>query len=99
METDPVPAYFSLRYIAWVCWSNPITILGSIQAIFQAATLPNPETGQPFLPLSHAAVHWIAIANLMLIILIAQLRKHHPPGPPPTSSKSRGKHEHPRPVR
>lgn len=88
---DPIPANFGLAYVArymlWYAWSNPVSILCTVQAVFQALTLPNPDTGQPMvLPLSHSAVHWIAIANLVLIVVIAQIRKRLPFNPPPTKA-------------
>jgi hypothetical protein len=73
---DPVPAYFSWRYVLWLSWSNPVTILATLQGIFQAITLDD-----SLLP--HSVTHGIAIANLVLIIIIAQIRKRLPPGPQP----------------
>lgn len=91
-DPDPVPSYFTVgymfRYVLWWLWSNPVSVLGTLQIIFQTLTLPDPNTGNPPVQLSHAAIHWIAIANLILLVIIAQVRKRLPFNPPPTKPNS-----------
>lgn len=74
---DPVPPYFGWRYIVWLAWTNAISILGVVQAVFQAITLDATLV-------SHNTVHYLSIANLVLIVVIAQIKKNNPPSPPPT---------------
>lgn len=74
---DPVPAYFSFRYVLWLCWTNAITILSVVQGIAAALTL-DPTA------VSHAVFHWCLIANSVLCVVIAQIKRNAPPGPPPT---------------
>jgi hypothetical protein len=77
-DPDPqMPRDFGWRYVAWLAWSNAISILATLQAIFAAITL------DPTL-VSHQAFHVISIANLVLLVVIAQLKKNNPPSPPPT---------------
>ena len=82
-STDPVPSYFSFRYIAWVAWSNAITIMAMLQAIFQAITL------DPTL-LPHEVVHWATIVSLILTIIVAQMKKNNPPGESPRKVSNGG---------
>lgn len=74
---DPVPAYFTLRWVLWFLWSNAITGLMIAQGIFSALAL------DPSL-VSHATFHWILIGNAVLTGVIAQVKRNTPPGPPPT---------------
>ena len=76
MSDDPVPAYFSWRYIIWLSWSNAVTILGTIQAIFQAITIDQTLV-------DHTTAHIISIINLAIMVIIAQMKKNNPPGDPP----------------
>lgn len=86
-DPDPIPKYFSLsymlRYALWFCWSNPVSLLLTLQAIFQAMTVPDSDGKLP-VDLSHAQVHWIAITGLAVTVIIAQIRKRLPNGLPPT---------------
>ena len=77
MSDDPVPAYFSIRYIIWLAWSNSITGLMTLQAIFATLTL-DPQL------LSHSASHYVLIGNAVLCAVVAQVKRNNPPGPPPT---------------
>jgi hypothetical protein len=82
MSSDPnntVPAYFSWRYLAWLGWSNAISILATLQAIFAAITL------DPTL-VSHETYHWITIFSLVLTVVVAQAKKNYPPSPPPVKA-------------
>jgi hypothetical protein len=81
MSDDPVPAYFTWRYILWLTWSNAVTILATVQIFFQAITL------DPTL-VDRTTAHWVAIANLALMAIISQVKKNNPPGPPPTKGNS-----------
>jgi hypothetical protein len=77
MDSDPVPAYFSFRYVIWLAWTNALTILMTIQGIVAAITL------DPTL-VSHGALHWYLIANAVLSVIIAQIKRNYPPSPAPT---------------
>jgi hypothetical protein len=76
-DPDPVPKWFTMRYVAWLIFTNPISILATLQAIFQALTL-DPSM------VSHTTVHVISICNLVLIVVIAQIRKGKSSPPPPS---------------
>jgi hypothetical protein len=79
MTDDPVPAYFSFRYVVWLGWSNAITILATLQAVFATITL------DPTL-MSPTAFHWCSIANLIFIVVVAQIKRNTAPSLPPTTS-------------
>jgi hypothetical protein len=68
---------YALRVTGWWLFCNPITVLASLQGIFQAITL------DPTI-VSHDAIHWISILNLALIVIIAQIRKGNTLPPPPS---------------
>lgn len=80
-QPDPVPRDFGWRYVAWFAWDNAVSILSTMQAVFQAVTL------DPTL-VSHNTVHWLSIGNLVLIVLIAQIKKNSPHSPPPLKDTS-----------
>jgi hypothetical protein len=81
MSDDPVPAYFSWRYIFWLLWANAITVLNTIQAVVATLTL------DPTL-IPHDTLHYLLIANCILCVVVAQLKKNNPPGPPPMKDQS-----------
>lgn len=76
---DPVPAYFSCRYVGWFLWSNAITGLMIVQGVFAALTL------DPTL-IPHDVFHWLLIGNAVLTGVIAQVKANRSPGPPPTKA-------------
>ena len=80
-DHDPVPKYFSMRYIWWVIYSNAITILATIQLIFQGLTL------DPTM-LDHKTVHWVDIFNMVLMIIVAQAKKNDPSPPSPRAAET-----------
>jgi hypothetical protein len=72
MSDDPVPAYFSFRYVLWFMWSHAITLLMTVQVIFSALTIdPN--------AFSHTTFHWLLIINSVLVAVLAQIRRDNPP--------------------
>jgi hypothetical protein len=71
---EPMPRDFGWRWVLWMAWCNAISILATLQAVFAAITL------DPTL-LPHDVVHWIQIASLILLVIIAQLKKYNPPPP------------------
>ena len=75
----PMPLNFGLRYVLWIAWSNALTILMTLQAVFTMVTL------DPTL-VDHAVAHYCLVASCVLGIVIAQLKRNNPPGPPPTKS-------------
>ena len=75
-DEPPMPQDFGLRYIGWVLWCNVLTILAALQAIFTAITM-DPTIVDPH------TFHYISIANLVLIVVLAQLKKSNPPPPAP----------------
>jgi hypothetical protein len=76
---DPVPAYFSFRYIAWFIWTNLITGLALIQAVL-AGLMMDQEL------FSHQTFRGIVLGNAILTIVIAQVKRNTPPGPAPTKT-------------
>ena len=81
MADDPVPAYFSVRYVLWFMWSNAITLLMTLQTIVSALTLD-----QSLFP--DKVLHWMLIANAALVATLANIRRNGPPPSrplPPTS--------------
>ena len=74
--TENMPPNFGFRYIAWAIWSNAITIVSSLTAIFTAITL------DPTL-VSHTAFHWIVIGVMAGNVILAQIKRNNPPTPPP----------------
>jgi hypothetical protein len=81
---NPVPTWFGVRYVfryvMWIMYTNPVTILATLQALFQAATLNDTL-------FSKTADHWIAIGALALTVLVAQVKKNSPPTSPPINPK------------
>jgi hypothetical protein len=71
MTDSPVPTYFGWRYILWLIWSNLITGLMTLQAIFAALTL-NPDL------VPHNVFHWILISNAVLCVAVAQIKQRTP---------------------
>ena len=88
-DDDPVPHYFSWRYIFWITWTNAITLLGLAQSICLSiiAMEQNPTTKEAILPWSVMRI--VLLANAMLIPIVAQFKKNNPPGPPPIKPSSR----------
>lgn len=83
-DNDPVPAYFSWRYVLWFLWSNAITILSIAQGGLAALMLADGDPNNPMIP--HTVYRWIVLANAFLTGLCAVAKKNNPPGPPPTKS-------------
>lgn len=79
MSDDPVPAYFSLRYVMWLMWTNALTILMTLQGIFTGLTLDEKY-------MSQAAAHGCLLISFVLGVIVAQIKKNHPPGEPPTKA-------------
>ena len=77
---DPVPAYFTWRYLLWLCWTNAITLLATLQGLFSILLL---EAGEDPSFLTHTQIRWIYFANAALLFIVAQAKKQNPPGPPP----------------
>ena len=81
---NPVPTWFGVRYvfryIMWIIYTNPVTILSSLQALFQALTLNDTM-------FSKQVDHGIAIAALILTIFVAQVKKNSPPLAAPVNPK------------
>lgn len=77
---DDMPRDFGFRYIAWLAWSNAITVLGTLQAIVSLLVMGDKSlfTDNQF--------HELLFANAVLTIIVAQLKKNNPPGPPPTKA-------------
>jgi hypothetical protein len=71
MIGSPVPTYFGWRYILWVIWSQAITGLMTLQAIFAALTL-DPDL------VPHNVFHWILIGNAVLCVAVAQIKRGNP---------------------
>lgn len=68
---DPVPSYFSFRYIGWFIWSHLITGLMIVQGVFAALTL------DPTM-VSHATFHWLLIGNAVLCAILANVNRKPP---------------------
>lgn len=83
-EADPVPKYFSWRYIFWFCWVNALTILSTIQGSIAALLLAADDATNPLV--SHRTYKLFVAANAILMVIVAQAKKNNPPGPPPTKS-------------
>jgi hypothetical protein len=83
---EDMPRDFGIRYILWVCWSNAITILMTLQGVFAAVLLvaENDTSKDPLLP--HTWVRWIVLGNAILTGVVAQIKRSNPPGPPPTKT-------------
>ena len=77
---NDMPRDFGWRYVAWLAWSNAISVLGTIQAVLAVIVL------DPDIALDHVLFHRISLANAIAVVLVAQLKKNNPPGPPPTKS-------------
>jgi len=87
---DPVPSYFGPRYLAWLLWSNAITVLSVLQGVFASVLLVSDPSGHdpdPLIP--HNVSRFIILGNAVLTGIIAQLKRNNPPGPPPTRSTER----------
>jgi len=94
-ETPPVPPNFGLRYIWWVSWWNfcrglrvtlvfiwahAITILSILSSIFAAITL-DPTV------VAHDVFHYILIGQMILIAILAQIKRSPTPPPPPSKDE------------
>lgn len=76
-DQDPVPAYFSFRYVLWIFWTQAITILGAAQgglSVLLAATM---DSKNP--PISHLATLILTGVNGGLIAALANIRRNNPP--------------------
>jgi hypothetical protein len=81
-SVDPIPAYFSWRYILWALWSNAITALSILQGAFASILLIADDPANPVL--SHNTVRVIILANAVLTGTVAQIKRNNPPSAPPT---------------
>ena len=79
---SPVPSYFGPRYIVWLAWTNAVTILAVIQGIV-ATLMMGPDDGPDAL-FTHSQFRYISIANAVLTVIIAQIKRSGPPPSPPT---------------
>jgi hypothetical protein len=70
-----MPRSFGWRYILWLAWSNALTILLSIQAIFLQLTIDS--------EIPRVWTHHLLTAADVLGIVAAQIKRNVPPGPPP----------------
>jgi hypothetical protein len=71
-KSSAPPSYFGWRYIWWMAYKNAITILMIVQGGISAITL------DPSL-VSHSTFHWMLIANSVLCLTLAQIKRDHPP--------------------
>jgi hypothetical protein len=80
--SDPtdMPRDFGWRYLLWILWDNPITVLMTLQAIFLQLTL-DPD-------LSPVWVHRVSQVACALGIVIAQIKKRVPSASPPPPTKA-----------
>jgi hypothetical protein len=76
---NPVPDYFSFRYILWFLWSHAIMILSILQGAFASLLLIADDPVNPVL--SHTTVRIIILSNAILTGAIAQIKR--PPSDPP----------------
>jgi len=76
MPRKRMPRFFGVRYILWLGWTNALTILLTVQAIFLQLTL-DPES------LSRVWVHRLLQAANIIGIVVAQIKRNAPPGPAP----------------
>jgi hypothetical protein len=72
VSTDPVPAYFSFRYVLWLAWTNAITILMMAQAALTTLTV----SGDIFAPTTERK---ILLAVAILGTVLAQIKRNGPP--------------------
>lgn len=72
-----MPADFGPKWVAWQIWDNAISILMVLQGIASAVTL------DPTL-VPHNYFHWALIANAVLALIVAQVKRQQakPPEPP-----------------
>lgn len=76
-----MPRYFGWRYIWWLAYTNALTILATLQLIFLQFTMDD--------TLSRPVVHWLLSGANILGIVIAQIKRNHPPGKAPTKRRRR----------
>jgi hypothetical protein len=76
-QPDPVPRDFGWRYIAWLAWTNAVTILMVIQGVFATLALASDM-------FSHNTVRVYMVASAVLSAVVAQIKRNAPPPPPPT---------------
>ena len=76
----PMPRDFGLRYMIWIAWTNKLTILMALQALFTAVTL------DPTL-VNHQVAHWCLIVANVLGIVGAQYSRRNPIPPPPVQGQ------------
>lgn len=72
----PMPHDFGWRWLVWLLWSNILTVLLTIQAIFLQLTL-DPES------LPRNWVHRVLQAANIIGIVVAQVKRNNPPPPRP----------------
>jgi len=73
---DPVPHYFSFRYVVWFLWSNAITGLAILQGVLAGLMLDQEL-------FSHQTFRYIVLGNAILTATVAQVKRNNPPSPPP----------------
>ena len=72
---NPVPSYFSFRYILWLAWTHAVGVLSAIQAIFGAVLLAvdaNPE--HPVV--SQKIVLFLLVGNAALTGILSQINRN-----------------------
>jgi len=76
-----MPRDFGWRYVLWLTWSNVLTIILSLQAIFLQLTIDSdiPTTW----------THHLLTAADVLGIVAAQIKRNKPPPPPPRKKRKR----------
>lgn len=72
INTEGPPAGFGWNWVWWWLWKNAITVLMVIQAAVTALTL------DPTL-IPHNAFHYLLITNSVLCVILAQIKRDHPP--------------------
>ena len=71
MPMPQMPKDFSFRYVLWFVWCNMVSALAMAQGVLAALTL------DPTL-MSHDVFHWISLANAVLILVLAQIKRTGP---------------------
>ena len=76
-----VPKNFGIKYVAWVLcwflWSNAISVLSVLGAVFTAITL------DPTM-VSHDVFHYILLGNFALTAILAQINRKRPSNSDPS---------------